>query len=73
MLSFTAEKMEQAFQPSTNNAVNMNTSLASVQIRIRDPVLFGPLDLGSGLEKKIRIRDEYPRSFFSELRNSFLG
>jgi hypothetical protein len=37
--------------------------------RIRDPVLFLPLDPGW---KKIRIliRDEHPRSFFRELRNS---
>jgi hypothetical protein len=24
-------------------------------------------------KKKIRIRDEHPRSFFQELRNSFFG
>jgi hypothetical protein len=37
---------------------------AVLRIRIRDPVLLAP---GSG------IRDEHPRSFFLELRNSFLG
>jgi hypothetical protein len=35
--------------------------------------LFLPLDtnLGSGMEKKIQIRDENPQSYFPKLRNSF--
>ncbi len=42
-------------------------------IRIRDPVPFWPLDLGSGIGKKIRIRDEQFGSYFRELRNNLLG
>jgi hypothetical protein len=33
--------------------------------------LFDPLDPGSGIEKKIRIRDEHPGSYFRELRNNY--
>jgi hypothetical protein len=39
-------------------------------LRIRDPVLFLPLDPG-WKKIRIRIRDEHPRSFFRDLRNSF--
>jgi hypothetical protein len=40
----------------------------------RDPVSLRPLDHGSGMGKKIRIRnrDEQPGSYFRELRNNFL-
>jgi hypothetical protein len=44
-------------------------------LRIRDTVIF--LTPGDGIRirygEKIRIRDEHPRSFFRELRNSFFG
>jgi hypothetical protein len=46
-------------------------------LRIRDPVPFWPLDLGSGMGKKSGswsgIRDEQPGSYFRELKNNFLG
>ncbi len=43
---------------------------AVLQIQMRDPVLFRSLD--PGWEKiKIRIRDEYPGSYFREIRNNF--
>ncbi len=53
--------------------------LAVLGIRIQDPVPFCPLYPGSGMGKKsrsisgIRIRDEYPGSYFRELRNNFFG
>jgi hypothetical protein len=41
------------------------------------PGVFLPLDPGSGMEKKSGSRsgiwDEHPRSYFQELKNSFLG
>jgi hypothetical protein len=68
---FHCRKMEQALQPSTNNAANMTTSLASLRIRIRDPVLFGPLDLGSALEKKSRSGMNIPDNFSVSLETVF--
>jgi hypothetical protein len=45
------------------------------ELWIRDPVIFCPLDPGSGMGKKSgsRIRDEHPESYFLMLRNNFLG
>ncbi len=42
------------------------TVFTVLRVRIRDPVLFWPLDPGPGMGK-IRIRDDCPRSFFREL------
>jgi hypothetical protein len=54
-----------------------------LRIRIRDPLLFCPLDLGSGSGTRIRdlgwekiwirIRDEHPESYFRELKQQFFG
>ncbi len=48
-----------------------------LRIRIRDPVPFLSLDLGSGMGRKSAsgsgIRDEQPGSYFLELRNHFFG
>ncbi len=53
--------------PRTHNMVKY----AVLRFRIRNPVLFEPLDRGSGIEKVlIRIRNEHPRLFFRELRIS---
>ncbi len=44
-----------------------------LQIRIRVPVPFWPLDPGSGMGKKIKIqiRDEHPGSYFRKPINNF--
>ncbi len=57
------------------NFVNFALVSLCVAVRILDPgsMPFRPLDLGSGMGKKIRIRirDEQPGSYFRELRNNF--
>jgi hypothetical protein len=50
--------------------VHQDFTVNSVAIRLRDPVLFLPLDPGW---EKIRIRDEHPESYFRDLGNNFLG
>jgi hypothetical protein len=48
------------------------TQYLVLRIRIRDPVIFYPWIRDPGWKKSgSGIRDEHPRSFFRELRNSF--
>ncbi len=51
--------------PSRQNVWSCKKSIVRIVLQLRDPVLFLPLEPGSGMGKiRTEIRDEYPGSYF---------
>ncbi len=55
----------------SGSALRQTGSWSIQNTSVSDPGPFLTLDPGSGMGKKIRIRDEHPRLILRELRNSF--
>ncbi len=78
-VAHTSRYSRHLFIVVNHTSVSVSNLKAVLRIRIRDWVLFWPLDPGSGMgesqhpDPESGIRDEQPGSYFLELRNHFLA